>query len=230
MRKLKTLGLFALLLIMSIVVLHGATGAWVIDAYTLDRSVTPWLQTGVDSVHIYVYEDDGVTLLDSVYTDEWGYAMVTMDSAQDGESHIRFYVDTVENSATIYQQYWIRLATAGADSTLDTIPVSIRMFNNPGPSTSVISFTLIEGDGSPAASVVVGCYTNTPYKDVNNFHMMPSNSSNQYVQSVTSNANGLVEITVVDSTLNSLLIGNKWTPLFEVTTDMTLDNIVYSPK
>jgi len=230
MRKLKTYGLFALMLIMSFFVLNASTGVWIIHTYTIDKSVSPWLQTAVGSVYVFIYEDDGVTKLDSAYTDEWGYVMVDMDSAQDAESHIRFYVDTVENSATIYQQYWLRLATAGADTLLDTIPVSIRMFNNPGTATSVISFTLIEGDGSPAANVVVGCYTNTPYKDVNDFHMMPSNSSNQYVQSETSNSNGLVEITVVDSTLNSLLIGNKWTPQFEVTTDMDLDNVVYSPK
>jgi hypothetical protein len=228
--KLKTLGLFALLLVVSVYVIFGATGAWIIHTFTLDKSVSPWLQTAVESVYVFIYEDDGVTKLDSVYTDEWGYAMVTMDSAQDGESHIRFTIDTTYGS-TVYQTYTIRLATAGADTLLDTIPVSLRMYANPGCSTSVVSFTLIEGDGGPASGVSVTCYTSTPYKDVAGNHMTSSNGNNQFVQSTTSATSGLVEITVVDSTLNQLRIGAyQWTPIFEVTTDMTLGNIVYSPK
>jgi len=202
-----------------------AQGSYVFSAYLEDRSASPFLQTYLDSVMIIRYEDNGITVIETLYTDELGF--VSADSMFTGDNYERCYA--VLDGYTFGDNGWTRFETKDFDSTSTTLTVALRGFTSPGDSTVVISFTLVDLDGSPLASQRVSHFAGVPFRGTEN-SISPSTGNVYRSKTYTANESGYIEITTLKHSSNYIKIGDYYlTNPFVATANMDLDNIVFTP-
>jgi len=207
-----------------------AVGLWaqvyMIETYTLDRTTTPQTVAYVESCYCYLYADDGVTKLDSGYTDAWGVWIT--DTTASGASYQRVYC-TKDGYADVWVRYYVANATSA-----DTYAVPVRMWANPGVSTYTLTVNVIEPDGSPASGVTVRVrvysvpenYTGS----TTNWLMVPDNVDNYAEMSTTTNSGGVAEFDVPQGALVKVVVGSYYqTPVFEMDSNKSLKSLVYSP-
>jgi hypothetical protein len=220
-----------IILILLLTGLAFTQGIYQFNVYELDKSANPWEYTyaNVESVLVIRYDDDGTTVVDSLYTDTEG--RVEASDAFRGDSYERVYF--VKSGYNVGDNGWIRFSTANFDSTSDTLAISGRMTTSPSDSTVTITFTLVNANGQPNDGQTVKHYSSTMFEGTGGSIFAGTNASDPfYLTTYTSNSSGVVEITTLKGNDNYIMIGDQLlTPkTFVADSNMTLGNLEYSPS
>lgn len=196
-------------------------------AYTYDRTITPNTATPVESVYVFAYDDDGVTKLDSGYTNALGYfssSKVTMEAYQ------RAYY-----SKTGYSTQWIRFATPNIDTLNDNTVCIIPMKPGSGLTTRALTVRVVDLSGAPlvGTTITVKSYSarNMFSNGSNKYMLLPSNNTSNFTsQSSYTDAAGEAIFDIIDSSYISVDYSNVLsTTVFQIVSDMDLDNVIPKP-
>jgi len=193
-------------------------------AYTLDRSVSPQLIAPVESVHVVLYRDNGTTAIDSGYTAANGYWSTKLLYQPQSSTYQRVLI-----SKTGYASEWTRFLVGAVDTTADSnwvVPLRVR--SNVGDSTYVLSFTLVNGDGTPAAGVTAEARVHAPDKTGLGNWIFPAGDYSPVRE--TSDAGGLVEMNIIQNSIFDLYVAGK-VRVSDAVMDSTktLGNVVLKP-
>lgn len=191
-------------------------------AFTLDRSVSPQSVAPVESVKVVVYRDNGTTAIDSGYTDDLGIWSTT--KLYQTNPYNRVFV-----SKTGYASEWTRYPIANIDTTTDSnYVIPLRMSSNVGDSTYILSFTIVNGDGSPAVGISAEARVEGPAKTGAGNWIFPPGD---YAPSRgVSDSGGLVELAIVRDMIFDLYVaGVLRTHNALMDSTKTLANIVLKP-
>lgn len=224
---MKRIILFALLVI-GIVFAQG----FVFTVYELNTATSPQLvtYTNADSVRVIRYQDNGVTVIDTFYTDEWGY-VIADDNFQDYSSVQFERVKFEKTGYTFGDNGWLRFAVGSFDSTADYLGVSSRMVSSPGDSTVIISFTIVKPNGEANSGQNVSHYSANTFIGTGGSFSVGTSSTPFTRTLYTTSSAGLVEIITLKGNINYISIGDRlMTAPFVADSNMTLDNLVFDPN
>lgn len=194
-------------------------------AFTLDRSVSPQLIAPVESVHVVIYRDNGTTAIDSGYTAANGYWSTNLLYRPQSSTYQRVLI-----SKTGYASEWTRFHVGAVDTAADSnwvVPLRVR--SNVGDSTYVLSFTLVNADGSPATGVSCYAKVHAPFVATGGNLFRPSGETGN--STGTSDAGGLVELDILSNAFYELYIAGQLTfPTSVMDSTKDIGNVVLYPK
>ena len=206
---------------------------FVFSVYELNTATSPQLvtYTNADSVRVIRYRDNGVTVIDTLYTNEWGYVIADANFQDYGNvDHER--VKFEKTGYTFGDNGWLRFTVTDFDTTTDYLTVGSRMVSSPGDSTVVISFTIVSPNGTANSGQNVSHYSANTFKGTGSSFAIGTSGTSPFTRTLyTSSVAGLVEITTLKGNINYITIGDRlMTAPFVADSNMTLDNLVFDPN
>jgi len=218
-----------ILLLLLVLFVVQIAGAQVIEfgCFTRSTDSSPWLDTALDSVLLIRYEDDGITYIESLYTNALG--RVATGTATDQTSTQRVYA--TKTGYSLGDNGWLEFTTSALVDSTDTIVVALRGLAATADSTVTISFTLIDIDGTGLSGQRISHYSSAPYRGTDQSLTIPSRSDTPYrSKTYTAASTGLVEITTLKGSTNYIRVGDiNLTIPFVATENMSLDSLRFYP-
>lgn len=195
--------------------------------FTRTKESSPWLDAPIDSVLIIRYAANGVTVLESLYTNDNGYVETDTLTGQAGTERVY----AIKDGYTFGDNGWLEFTTSTLADSTDQMVVSLRGLPSTTDSTVTISFYLIDIDGTGLGGQRVTHFASAPYRGTASSLTIPTRADNPYrSRSYTAESNGLVEITTLKGSTNYIRVGEiNLTIPFEATANMDLDSLRFYP-
>lgn len=198
-------------------------------AGTFSRTSVPNTWVSIDSARIIWYDDDGVTKIDSGYTNTRGWLNSGSSIVAQGDTYMRAYV-----TKTGYASQWVRFQTATWDTVGDTTVAVFKMLPSTGMSTNTLTVYVAKADGTAYEGQTVQVRIHSVPDNIQGtsgtFLITPDNSFNYSLLSDQTDAEGKAEFDIFDDALISVHIGNYYnTTTFICDTTMDLSALVFKP-